>query len=54
MFAIEFTSEAEADLAWFKKQEQNIILDGIEENLRFEPEVITRNRKRLRPNQTAQ
>lgn len=54
MFAIEFTSEAEADLAWFKKQERNIILDGIEENLRFEPEVITRNRKRLRPNQTAQ
>ncbi|NJS41158.1 addiction module toxin RelE [Candidatus Gracilibacteria bacterium] len=54
MFAIEFTSEAEADLAWFKKQERNIILDGIEENLRFEPEVITRNRKRLRPNQTAE
>ncbi|MCC3581809.1 MAG: addiction module toxin RelE [Oscillatoriales cyanobacterium] len=54
MFEIEFTPEAEADLAWFKKQERNIILDGIEENLRFEPAVVTRNRKPLRPNQTAE
>lgn len=30
MFDIEFTTEAEADLAWFKKSERNIILDGYE------------------------
>jgi mRNA-degrading endonuclease RelE of RelBE toxin-antitoxin system len=54
VFAIELTSEAEADLTWFKKHERNIILDGIEENLRYEPTGITRNRKRLRPNQTAE
>jgi mRNA-degrading endonuclease RelE of RelBE toxin-antitoxin system len=54
MFQIEFTPEAEADLAWFKKYEQNIILDGIEENLRYEPTVSTRNRKKLRPHRTAE
>ncbi|MDM8527472.1 hypothetical protein QUF58_04600 [Anaerolineales bacterium HSG24] len=54
MFNIEFSDDAIADLQWFKKREQNIILDGIEANLRYEPTVETRNRKRLRPNQTAE
>ena len=54
MFEIEFTDEAKADLSWFKKHEQNEIVDGIDENLRHEPNVETRNRKRLRPNQTAE
>jgi mRNA-degrading endonuclease RelE of RelBE toxin-antitoxin system len=54
MFQIEFTAEAEADLAWFKKREQVLILDGIESHLRHEPTAITRNRKQLRPNNTAE
>ncbi len=54
MFDIELTDEAIEDLQWFKKYEQNKILDGIEANLRHEPTVKTRNRKRLRPNQTAE
>ncbi len=54
MFEIEFTAEAEQDLKWFRKSEQTEILDGIESQLRYEPTVETRNRKRLRPNQTAE
>ena len=54
MYHIEFTDEALADLKWFKKHEQNEIIDGIEVNLRYEPTVETRNRSRLRPNQTAE
>jgi len=54
MFEIEFTPEAEQDLKWFRKNEQNVILDGIEVQLRYEPTVETRNRKQLRPNKTAE
>jgi mRNA-degrading endonuclease RelE of RelBE toxin-antitoxin system len=43
MFEIEFTPEAEQDLKWFRKNEQNVILDGIEAQLRYEPTVETRN-----------
>jgi mRNA-degrading endonuclease RelE of RelBE toxin-antitoxin system len=53
MYQIAFSPQAQADLAWFKNQEQNIILAGIEQNLCYEPTVITRNRKPLRPNTTA-
>ena len=54
MFEIEFTPEAEQDLKWFRKNEQTVILDDIEAQLRYEPTVETRNRKQLRPNQTAE
>jgi mRNA-degrading endonuclease RelE of RelBE toxin-antitoxin system len=37
-----------------KKNEQNEVLDDIDANLRHEPAIETRNRKRLRPNQTAE
>ncbi len=47
------TDRAIEDLQWFKKREQNVILDGIEANLGYEPTTETRNRKRLRPNDTA-
>ena len=54
MFEIEFTSKAEQDLKWFRKSDQTVILDAIEVKLRYEPTVETRNRKQLRPNQTAE
>lgn len=44
MYKIEFTQDAQEDLVWFTKREQNIILDGIKTNLRDEPTVITKNR----------
>ncbi|MEQ8961114.1 MAG: type II toxin-antitoxin system RelE/ParE family toxin [Coleofasciculus sp. C2-GNP5-27] len=54
MFEIELTDQAIEDLQWFKKHQQNVIIDGIEANLGYEPATETRNRKRLRPNDTAE
>ncbi len=54
MYEIEFTARAAQDLKWFRKNEQNEILDGLESQLRHAPTAETRNRKRLRPNQTAE
>jgi mRNA-degrading endonuclease RelE of RelBE toxin-antitoxin system len=53
MYDIKYTETAVADLQWFKKYEQNQILDGIDQQLRYQPTVETRNRKQLRPNPTA-
>ena len=53
-YKISFTESALDDLAWFTKREQNEIRDGIYENLEYEPTVETHNRKRLRPNETAE
>ena len=53
-YDISFTKGALKDLGWFKKNEQNEIRDGIYENLEYEPTMETRNRKKLRPNETAE
>lgn len=53
MFGIEYTAQAIDDLRWFKRHEQTTILDAIDHQLRHEPHVETRNRKRLRSNATA-
>ena len=50
---IEYSAEALADLETFKKHEQNVIVDGIEIQLRYEPTSEPRNRKQLRPNSVA-
>ncbi len=54
MYDIEFSDTAKQDLKWFKKYEQKIILDGIDANLKYEPDVETRNRKQMRPNPVAE
>jgi len=54
MYEIEFSDDALQDLKSLKKNEQNEVLDDIDANLRHEPAIETRNRKRLRPNQTAE
>ncbi len=54
MYETEYTSQAAEDLKWFSKREQKIILDGIDDNLRYEPTVATRNRKPMRPNDVAE
>ena len=54
MYEIELTPKAREDLMWFRKNEQEEILDGIDANLMYEPTVETRNRKQLRPNETAE
>jgi mRNA-degrading endonuclease RelE of RelBE toxin-antitoxin system len=53
MYEIEYTDRALEDIRWFKKHEQNIIIDAIEQQLRYEPTVETRNRKVMQPNSTA-
>jgi len=54
MFRITFTPEAIEDLRWFIKVDRKSIMEEIETQLRYEPAVETRNRKRLRPNQLAE
>ena len=53
MYEIEFTPSAHKDLKALKKPEQTEVLEGIETQLRHEPTVETRNRKRLDPNDIA-
>jgi mRNA-degrading endonuclease RelE of RelBE toxin-antitoxin system len=50
MFEIKFTDDAKADLRYFKKARQSSILDDIERQLRHQPEVETKNRKKPREN----
>ena len=50
MYQIELTDDALEDLKWFKKSEQTLILDTIEEQLSWEPTKETKHRKPLRPN----
>jgi len=53
MYEIEFTPEANEDLKLFRKFEQKQILDEIERQLNYEPNVATRNRKEMDPNEVA-
>ena len=53
MFEIEFAHSARQDLKALRKFEQRLVLDGIGEQLRFEPTVETPNRKPLQPNDIA-
>ena len=54
MYNIAFTANALNDIAWFPKRERKIILDRIEGQLSQQPDIETRNRKRLRPNENAE
>jgi len=54
MYDIEYTLEAMEDLKGFRKYEQQLIADQIEEQLSYEPAHETRNRKRLRPSSVAE
>ena len=53
MYEIEYTPQAIEDLKYFQKHEQQKILDEILVQLRYQPSVETRNRKRTRPNSIA-
>lgn len=54
MYEIDFTQEALNDLKSFRKFEQAKIIQGIEAQLQYEPNVETRNRKLLRSNTIAE
>ena len=53
-FKIDFSREAFEDLRALKKSDQVQIVAVIRSQLRYQPNVVTRNRKRLRPNEVAQ
>ena len=54
MFDIRLSKSALADIRWFRQRERRTIMDGIERQLVYEPDIETRNRKRLRPNRVAE
>jgi len=54
MFLIIYTDSALKDISTFRKSEQTTIFDRVDEQLMYQPDVITWNRKRLRPNETAE
>jgi mRNA-degrading endonuclease RelE of RelBE toxin-antitoxin system len=54
MYDIEFAPSALEDLKSLRKFEQQQVLNDIESQLRQQPTVETRNRKRLRPNEIAE
>jgi mRNA-degrading endonuclease RelE of RelBE toxin-antitoxin system len=53
MYTIELTQQAWDDLRWFRKHEQQEILECIGQQLRYEPLEETRNRKPMRENPLA-
>jgi len=50
VFEIKFTDDAKVDLRYFTRAQQSGILDAIEKQLRHQPSVETKNRKKLREN----
>ena len=54
MFEITLSPSALDDVAWFSKRERRAVLDAIEDQLSNQPDVVTRSRKRLRPNRVAE
>lgn len=53
MYDIELTPLAMEDLRWFRKHEQQEIIENINQQLRYEPLTKTRNRKPMRANEIA-
>jgi mRNA-degrading endonuclease RelE of RelBE toxin-antitoxin system len=52
-YTIEYAASAEGDIAYFRKYEQMVIVDAIDDQLIYEPSLETRNRKVLDPNPLA-
>jgi mRNA-degrading endonuclease RelE of RelBE toxin-antitoxin system len=51
---IEYSREALAQLGALSKRNQQIVLDTVDRQLKDQPTVVTRNRKKLRPNLLAE
>jgi mRNA interferase RelE/StbE len=49
-FDIRFTPSADADLDYYEAREQRIILSAVERCLRYDADVSSKRRKRLRAN----
>ena len=53
MFDIRFSDDADRHLDRLSARDRKIVLAAIEEQLHRQPNVVTRNRKKLRENPTA-
>jgi mRNA-degrading endonuclease RelE of RelBE toxin-antitoxin system len=49
-YLIEYSPDALNHLAYLKKRDQRVVVDGIERNLSHKPLRMSRNQKRMRPN----
>lgn len=54
MYEIEFTPTAREDIRYFKRYEQNIIIEAIEVQLVYQPTTETANRFRRNPLEIAE
>jgi mRNA-degrading endonuclease RelE of RelBE toxin-antitoxin system len=52
-YRIEYSPEAEEHFQYLSKRQQGIVLDAVERQLQFQPDIETRNRKPMRPNPLA-
>lgn len=52
-YRIEYSPDTENHLQYLTKHQQRIILDAVENQLQYQPDVETRNRKPMRPNPLA-
>jgi mRNA-degrading endonuclease RelE of RelBE toxin-antitoxin system len=53
VYRIEYSPEAEIHLRFLLARQQAIVLDTVDEQLMYQPQVETRNRKLMRPNPLA-
>jgi mRNA-degrading endonuclease RelE of RelBE toxin-antitoxin system len=53
-FQIRFTPRAGDELRSFRKNEQKQVIEAVKTQLLHEPASVTRNRKKLRPNELAE
>jgi len=54
LFQVRFTPRASDELRSFRKIEQKQVVEAVKTQLLHEPLSITRNRKKLRPNELAE
>ena len=54
MYQLDFSPEAREDLRWLRNYDQKRILEETETQLLHQPDQVTRNQKRLRPNKLAE
>lgn len=52
-FTVVIKPKAEGDIQYYRVNEQRVIIDGIKQHLRNEPDVASKRKKQLRPNQIA-
>jgi mRNA-degrading endonuclease RelE of RelBE toxin-antitoxin system len=52
-YRIEYSLKTEDHFQYLSKRQQVLVLDAVEKQLQFQPDIETRNRKPMRPNPLA-